>query len=70
LLGHRPVSHSVVNYRGPALVGDITITTGSVTDKLIDDQGRNLVQVESRMANQLDATVATAKAEILLPARG
>jgi hypothetical protein len=64
------VVHSVVNYRGPALVGDITITTGSVTDKLIDDQGRNLVQVESRMANQLDATVATAKAEILLPTRG
>jgi hypothetical protein len=63
------VAHSVVNYRGPALVGDVTITTGRVVEKLVDEQGRTLVRVECRMANQLDVVVATANAEILLPAR-
>ena len=43
--------------------------TASVTDKLADEEGRNLVQVDCKMANQLGATMATAKAEIELPTK-
>ena len=60
------VRHSVCNYRSPALTGDITITTGSVTDTYIDAEGRAMVAVECRMANQLGGVLATAKAEIEL----
>ncbi len=61
------VVHSNCSYRGPAFTGDITIMTGEVVDKLVDEQGRNLVQVDFRMTSQLGVTMATAKAEIELP---
>ena len=64
------VVHSNAAYRGPALSGDITIQTAEVVDKLVDDQGRHLVQVKHRMANQLGTTMATATAEIQLPKKG
>ena len=35
--------------------------------KTVDEEGRNLVQVDFRMTNQLKETMATAKAEIELP---
>jgi len=63
------VRHAVSSYRGPALTGDITIMTGNVLDKFIDADGRHMVQVDFKMANQLGKTMATAKAEIELPAR-
>jgi hypothetical protein len=59
--------HSTCAYRGPAFTGDITIMTGTVQDKKIDEKGRAIVMVDCRMANQLDNTMATAKAEIELP---
>lgn len=59
--------HSTCAYRGPALTGDITIMTGTVLDKKIDEKGRAIVMVDCRMANQLEHTMATAKAEIELP---
>jgi len=61
------IVHSNCAYRGPAFTGDITITTASVSDKSIDEQGRSIVQVDCRMTNQLGTTLATAKAEIQLP---
>ena len=61
------VVHSIANYRGPAFTGDITILTAEVIDKMIDEEGRHLVQVDCKMANQLGTTMATAKAEIELP---
>lgn len=61
------VVHSVSAYRGPAFTGDITIMTGNVIGKSVDDQGRSIVQVDCKMANQLGTTLATAKAEIELP---
>jgi len=36
---------------------------------MIDEEGRALVQVDSKMANQDGTTMATAKAEISLPKR-
>jgi acyl dehydratase len=63
------VVHSAANYRGPALSGDITVMTGTVLDKLIDEEGRHLIQVDCRMANQKGGIQATAKAEIALPKR-
>ncbi|MET0269716.1 MAG: MaoC family dehydratase N-terminal domain-containing protein [Sphingomonas sp.] len=63
------VRHSACNYRSPALTGDITITTGKILDKLVDADGRRIVQVECRMANQNGAVLATSKAEIELPKR-
>lgn len=61
------VVHSNASYRGPAFTGDITIMKADVIDKLVDDEGRNLVQVNCKMTNQFGATMATAKAEIELP---
>lgn len=63
------VVHSNCSYRGPAFTGDITIMTAKIVDKLVDDQGRNLVQVDFRMTSQLGAVLSTAKAEIELPKR-
>jgi N-terminal half of MaoC dehydratase len=63
------VVHSAANYRGPALSGDITVMTGTVLGKEIDDEGRHIIQVECRMANQKGGIQATAKAEIELPKR-
>lgn len=62
------VVHCNSQYRAPALVGDITIMTGEIVGKLVDDQGRNIVEVKVRMANQLGETLATATAEVELPA--
>jgi hypothetical protein len=61
------VAHSNCAYRGPAFTGDITIFNANVIDKLVDDQGRPTVQVDFKMTNQLGTTMATAKAEIVLP---
>ncbi len=63
------VVHSNCSYRGPAFTGDVTIMTGEVIDKLVDAEGRNVIQVSVKMANQLGTTMATAKAEIELPKR-
>lgn len=61
------VVHCNAQYRGPAFTGDITIMDGEIVDKFIDEEGRNIVQVDVRMTNQTGATLATAKAEIELP---
>jgi 6-phosphogluconate dehydrogenase len=61
------VVHSACNYRGPALSGDITIQTAEVVNKQVDDQGRPLIQVKHKMANQKGTTMCTAIAEIRLP---
>ena len=61
------VVHINSQYRGPAFTGDITIMTGSVTGKETDAEGRNIVRVECKMANQLGTTMAVAKGEIELP---
>jgi hypothetical protein len=66
---HGMVVHSVANYRGPALSADITIQTGEVVDKSVDPEGRHIVQVRHKMANQKGTTMATAMAEIQLPKR-
>lgn len=66
---HGFVAHSVANFRGPALSGDITIQTAEVIDKSIDERGRHLVHVKHHMANQKGTTMATGTAEIALPKR-
>jgi hypothetical protein len=63
------VVHSNCAYRGPAHTGDITIFNANVIDKLVDEQGRHVVQVDFKMSNQLGTTMSTAKAEIQLPRR-
>jgi acyl dehydratase len=64
---HGMVVHSVANYRGPALSGDITIQTAEVVDKTTDEEGRHVVQVKHRMGNQKGTTMCTGTAEIQLP---
>jgi hypothetical protein len=61
------VVHCNSAYRGPAFAGDITVMTASVIDKRVDEQGRSIVQVDCKMANQFGTVMATAKAEIELP---
>jgi len=63
------VVHCNSQYRGPAFSGDITIQTGEVVGKMTDEEGRNLVQVKSKMANQDGTVMATASAELELPGR-
>lgn len=63
------VRHSACNYRSPALTGDITIQTATVTDVFVDADGRHMVQIEVKMQNQTGAILATAKAEVELPKR-
>ncbi|MYM62379.1 MaoC family dehydratase N-terminal domain-containing protein [Pseudomaricurvus sp. HS19] len=62
------VTYCNAQYRGPAFVGDATIMTGEVTGKSVDAQGRQVVQVKCRMENQNGTVMATAKAEVMLPA--
>lgn len=61
------VVHSNCSYRGPAFTGDVSIMDAKVVDKMVDGEGRNLVQVDFTMVNQLGVKSATAKAEIELP---
>ncbi len=61
--------HSNCSYRGPAFTGDITVMKAEVVDKMVHDDGRNLVQADFKMKNQQGVTMATAKAEIELPKR-
>ncbi|RLP53377.1 MAG: hypothetical protein D6160_16380 [Ketobacter sp.] len=61
------VVHCNSSYRGPAFTGDSTVMTATVEDKLVDAEGRNIIQVACKVTNQLGNTMATAKAEIELP---
>lgn len=61
------VVHCNSSYRGPAFTGDCTIMTATVIDKLVDADGRHIVQVDCVMKNQLGNIMATAKAEVELP---
>ncbi len=61
------VVHCNSAYRGPAFTGDATFMTATLVDKLVDEEGRNLVQVDVKMKSQQGTTMATAKAEIELP---
>lgn len=61
------VVHCNSAYRGPAFTGDATFLTASIVDKMVDDEGRHVVQLDCKMTNQLGATMATAKAEVELP---
>ncbi|WP_313437924.1 MaoC family dehydratase N-terminal domain-containing protein [Novosphingobium sp.] len=64
---HGMVVHSIANYRGPALTGDVTIQTAEVTEKSVDADGRHLVHVKHLMTNQNGKTMCTGSAEIALP---
>ena len=61
------VTHASANYRGPALSGDITVMTGTVLGKHVDEAGRHIIEVDCRMTNQKGGVQATATAEIRLP---
>lgn len=63
------VVHCKSSYRGPAFTGDATFMTATVIDKLVDEEGRSVVQVDCKMSNQLGNTMATAKAAIELPTK-
>ncbi|MDG2004575.1 MAG: MaoC family dehydratase N-terminal domain-containing protein [Novosphingobium sp.] len=67
---HGMVVHSTANYRGPALSGDVTIQTAEVVDKMVDEDGRNLIQVRHVMKNQKGTTMCNGFAEIELPKKG
>lgn len=61
------VVHCNSSYRGPAFTGDCTIMTGTIVDRLVDAEGRNIVRVDCKLTNQLGNVMATAKAEVELP---
>ena len=61
------VTHSSAQYRNPAFTGDATFLSGEVTGTRVDRRGRHLVSLAIRLANQDDAVLAKATAEVLLP---
>lgn len=61
------VLHVNSAYRGPALTGEATIMTGTVIDKLTDEAGRTVIQVDVKTVSHVGSTMATARAEIALP---
>ncbi len=63
------VVHCDSSYRAPAFTGEATYMTASVIGKPVDAEGRKLVQVDCKMTSHLGAVMATAKAEIELPAK-
>ncbi|TDW61518.1 MaoC dehydratase-like protein [Novosphingobium sp. PhB55] len=63
------VVHSKSQYRGPAFTGDVTVMTGRVIEKSVDEAGSHLVHLECLMADQNGATMATANAEVQLPTK-
>lgn len=63
------VVHSNASYRGPALTGDCTYMTGEVIDKMTDEAGRSLVQIQCKLTSQTGKILATATAEVELPKR-
>ena len=65
---HGYVSYCNTQYRGPAFAGDITVMTGTVTDKVTADDGGLEVNIKFSLANQSGVVVAAGKAVINLPA--
>jgi len=62
------IVHSNAQFRAPALTGDVTSLTGTVTGKEIDpDTGEHMVEVLFTMMDQLEAVMAKGKAQIALP---
>lgn len=66
---HGRVVHSIANYRGPALSGDVTIQTAEITDKSVDAEGRAIVSLKHRMTNQKGGVLCTGTATLRLPRR-
>lgn len=63
------IVHSASAFRGPAFTGDITIMNAQVVAKMVDAEGRKLIQARFEMTNQMGTVCATATAEIQLPTK-
>jgi acyl dehydratase len=61
------ILHVDTQYRNPAFTGDLTYQMGEVTEKTVDEQGRNIAVVRHVMTNQHGTTMARGIAEIILP---
>ena len=62
------ITHSNMQYRAPALVGDATFLNGEVIDLSHDDpSGQPIATVRVVMTNQDDAVMAQGEAEVMLP---
>jgi acyl dehydratase len=60
--------HHKTQYRNPALVGNVTYLTGSVTNKWLDEQfGLAIVELSYEMADHTGTTMAKGVAELALP---
>ena len=61
------VHHSNMQYRAPALSGDVTFLNGEVVAIDHDRSGGPIATVKVTMTNQDDVVMAAGKAEIELP---
>ena len=66
------ITHSVAQYRNPALTGDATVITGEVVETKVErhpfERGRvHLAVVEVDMRTHDGAAMATARVEVDLP---
>jgi hypothetical protein len=62
------IRHSNMQYRAPALTGDVTFINGEVVGlDMSDESGHPVATVKVTMTNQDNAVMAVGNAEILLP---
>jgi acyl dehydratase len=61
------VLHSNMQYRSPALTGDVTYLDGEVVEMNYDDPSGPIASVKVVMTNQDDSVMASGQAEVRLP---
>ena len=61
------IRHSDMQYRAPALTGDVTYLKGEVTALEEGDRGLSAATVRVSMTNQRDETMASGSARVVLP---
>lgn len=61
------VTHSSAQYRNPAFTGDVTFFRGEVVDTCVERKRKHIAVVRVELANQDDAVMAKATAEVHLP---
>jgi hypothetical protein len=61
------IVHSKMNYRSPALTGDVTYLNGEVTAVERDPNGQSVATVKVVMTNQREEVMASGEAEVRLP---
>ena len=61
------MTHTTAQFRGPALVGDVTYVRGTVSSPQVRKPGQGTVTVDYVVSSQRDEIIAKGIGEVLLP---